>query len=247
MYSTQYSMMSTQMSVGGFAGRSELHSRLLLRDDLPALKALRDEVLAALPDPDCYVRESDEHTFLLQHLGAHGATIGIFHEGSLVAYAMLALPHPEDPANLGAVIGLPPRDRMEVAHLASCMVREGWRGIGLQRALLAARLALARGYGRNVCMGMVSLRNHSSRHNMLRSGMHIAWAGDIDGLQRQLTLIDMRRRPVVVASDERLIGSDNLSGQQQALAAGYIGVGEQRSLREVHLRFQRRLPGHLPF
>ncbi len=245
MYSTQLSLTSPQSPVNGFAGRADLYSRLLQLEDLAALHALRDEVLGALPNPDCYVREADEAVFYRQHLSPQGATIGVFHHHQLVAYAMLGLPSAEMPHPLADALGLSGQERAELSSLSSCMVRPDWRGLGLQRALLGARLALADGFGRRLCVGMVSLHNHSSRHNMLRLGMYIAWAGQLDGLQRQITLIDLRRHPHVAADDERLIDSNDLDAQRQALTDGYIGIGEWRLPRQVRLRFQRRLPGQL--
>jgi GNAT superfamily N-acetyltransferase len=222
-----------------FADQPGLYARLLFPEDQASWSALRDDVLAALPDPDCYVREDDERTFLLDHCALRGKTIGVFHQDTLVAYAMLGLIDADDASHLGWALGMNAAERAASAHLASCMVRPAWRGLGLQRALLGARLALARAHGRHLCMAAVSLHNHSSRHNMLRFGMHLAWAGELKGLYRQITLIDLHQGFDAGGGDERQIDSQDLAGQQQAFADGYVGVGELRQAQQVYLRFVR--------
>lgn len=61
----------------------------------------------------------------------YGVIIGVFYEGGFVVYVMLVLLYLEDFVNLGVVIGLLLCDWMEVVYLISCMVCEGWCGIGL--------------------------------------------------------------------------------------------------------------------
>src|SRR5690606_9822094 len=46
-----------------FAHLPELRARILVPEDFPAWTALRDTVIAALPNPDFYVREPDEQAF----------------------------------------------------------------------------------------------------------------------------------------------------------------------------------------
>lgn len=232
------------MTPRGFSGHPELSTRLLESTDFEALADLRAEVLAALPDPDCYVAETDEAAFFAEHREPHGQTIGVFDAaGRLVAYAMLGLPLADTPGNLAAVTGMDDASRAACAHLSSCMVRPGWRGRGLQRTLLGARLALAHAQGRHLCLAVVSLRNHSSRHNMLRRGLHLAWVGEIDGLRRQVAMIDLRHGLHSDPGDERLIDSDDFDTQRQAITDGYRGVGEVRGAddRVEWLRFWKHL------
>jgi hypothetical protein len=121
------------------------------------------------------------------------------------------------------------------------MVHPDWRGLGLQRALLDARLALARTHARHLCAAMVSLHNHASRHNMFRRGLHVAGLAQIHGLLRQIMLIDLDHALRVDAGDERLIDSDDAAGQRAALADGDVAVGELREPQRIRLRFVRRL------
>lgn len=224
-----------------FASHPELRTRILVREDFPAWNALRDTVIAALPNPDFYVREADEQAFFVAHTEPGGEAIGVFAHGALVAYAMVGFPDASAADNLGAVIGLEPVHHPKVTHLSSCMVLPQWRGRGLQRTLLSARLALAHARGRPLCMAMVSLHNHSSRHNLLRQGLHIAWTGMIDGLQRHVTMIDLQHGLHFDMGDERLLHSDDFCALQQACSAGYAGIGEVRDAPGVRLRYVRHL------
>ena len=224
-----------------FANLPELRTRILALDDFPAWSSLRDTVIAALPNPDFYVREDDEQGFFAAHTEPRGETIGVFSHGVLVAYAMVGFPEPDAADNLGVVTGLQPARHALVTHLSSCMVLSPWRGKGLQRTLLVARLALAHARGRPLCMAMVSLHNHSSRHNLLRQGLHIAWTGMIDGLQRHVAMIDLQHGLHFDMGDEKLLFSDDFPALQQAGAEGYAGIGELRDAAGVRLLYVRHL------
>lgn len=224
-----------------FAHLRELRTRILVPGDYPAWNALRDTVIAGLPNPDFYVREHDEREFFAAHTAPSGETIGVFAHGALVAYAMVGFPEADAVDNLGATIGLDATSHPKVTHLSSCMVLPRWRGRGLQRTLLAVRLALAHARGRPLCMAMVSLHNHSSRHNLLRQGLHIAWTGMIDGLQRHVTMIDLQHGLHFDMGDEKLVASGDFAALQQVGLAGYVGIGEVRSADGVWLRYVRHL------
>ncbi|MFY3383343.1 GNAT family N-acetyltransferase [Paracidovorax sp. MALMAid1276] len=221
---------------------SDLRARLLLADDFGAWAGLRDRVIASLPHPDFYVREDDERAFFDTHTEPEGQTLGVFAHGELVAYAMVGFPaRGSEAQNLGRTIGLSAAQQGRVAHLSSCMVVPAWRGHGLQRVLLAARLALAQARGRPVCLAMVSLHNHFSRHNLLRQGLHIAWTGTIDGLQRHVAMIDLEHGLHFDPADEILLHSDDFVALRDAAASGYACICEVRGASGVRLRYVRHL------
>jgi len=224
--------------------RGKLRRRMLGPQDIPAILLLRDEVLSQLETPDLYVREADEATFVRAHCGPRGETIGLFQADRLIAYAMLGLPLADDPDNLGRVLGLNRTLRARVAHLASCMVHETWRSRHLQQSLLKARYAMAREHGRTLCIGMASLLNNPSRHNMMSTGCTIEWVGELDALRRQLLVRNLaeagssapgRSHPLA-----RLIDSEDFSGQRALLQAGLHGIGEQANGTRIDLIFAPR-------
>ncbi|MBB6560705.1 GNAT superfamily N-acetyltransferase [Acidovorax soli] len=221
---------------------SQASTRLLEAQDFDAWVALRDTVLDSLPNSDVYVREDDEENFFQAHMYPGGEVIGVFVEDALVAYAMLELPGEHEAHNLGQVIGLAPEQQGMVAHLSSCMVLPQWRGRQLQRALLSARLELALACGRPLCMAMVSLLNHRSRHNMLRQGLRVVWTGMIDGLQRHVAMIDLEQGMGFAAEGELLLPSLDYEALRAAALAGYACVGEVRAPDgAVSLRYARHL------
>lgn len=223
-----------------------LQSRLLTPVDAGAIMALRAEVLARLPNPDLYVRESDEEGFVHQHLAGAGSgsgeTIGVFHAERLVAYAMLGLPAVDDADNLARYFLPAVADPARAAHLASCMVLEPYRGRHLQRMLLVARIALAQAHGRDFCVAMVSLHNHASRHNMMCEGLRIGWVGEIDGLRRQLLAIHADRSWLFDHQAPCLVGAADWQRQRELTRQGWWGVGVHGPRDDRHqLAFARRI------
>ena len=206
-----------------------LHTRNLTTEDVSAVLQLRDQVLTQLPHPDLYVREPDEEQFVRTHIGTgdsltRGETIGVFEGDQLVAYAMLGLPAPDDPDNLGRCFTSKITDPARAAHLTSCMVLPAYRGQRLQRMLLVARMALARAHERDFCVAMVSPRNHVSRHNLMREGLRIGWVGEIDGLRRQLLALSMSRRWSFNHQTLRLVHGLDWKRQRQLTQDGWWGI-----------------------
>jgi GNAT superfamily N-acetyltransferase len=190
-----------------------LAARALQPADAPALHALRATVLAALPDPDLYVAEADEQGFVARHLdGSEGASLGLHTEsGELVAYAMMG--------RSAAALGEP-----DAAELASCMVAPAWRGRGLQRELIAARLLWARAAGARRVSVIVSLHNHASRHNLMACGLQVLRSGIWNGLQRQWLGLAFDAQPQLAPT--RWVDAEDFGAQQQL--AGWRGVAERR-------------------
>ena len=233
-------------AMGFFSPLPQAILRVLKPSDFPAWVRLRDEVLAGLAHHDAYVREEDEAAFYARNCAPHGEGIGVFLGGEMVAYAMIGMPAVGDADHLGAVVGLPLACHASVSHLASCMVRQPWRGNQLQSLLLKLRCGLAQAYGRPVCLAMVSLNNSASRHNLLANGMWIAWTGMIDGLRRHVLQIDLLGRQRWDLRDSLLIAGDDFDQLCAAAASGYVGVKEVMEGGRTLLRCARRLPDGMP-
>lgn len=229
--------------------QQELDFRLLGLADAQAVMHLRAQVLAQLSHPDLYVREADEAQFVRRHLQAQappdlqswGASIGVFDGSKLVAYAMLGMPAATDPDNLAHHAGAAVADPESTAHLASCMVLPDYQGRHLQRSLLYIRCALARAWGRESILAMVSLHNHASRHNLMSEGLCVSWLGEIDGLRRQLLACKQTQPWYFDMRDMKKVSSLDWQSQQSLLADAWWGV---RSVREPHgtsIFYARRL------
>lgn len=235
--------------------------RLLQLDDVDMLVNMRNEVLARLPNPDLYMPEPNEMAYLQAYLtplsasldGAsstqpmeRGEIIGVFDKGQLVAYGMLGLPLAEDEDNFARFLPVAAENYCEVAHITGCMVRENMRGQGLQRLLLAARMALAKIHGRSVCAAQVSMHNHTSRRNMQRQGMHIAWVGDIKGLRRHVLGIHLGKPWSFDNTQALLASSDDFEHQQTLSGQGWWGVGEISHANGRHTLVFEKLITHSP-
>lgn len=202
--------------------------RMIGPEHVTNILLLRKQVLSHLTNPDIYVNEDDEQEFVRQHCGPAGVTLGVFDGPRLVAYAMLGLPTPQDPNNLGHWFGLAPPNCARVAHVASCMVLPSHQGLGLQRRLLAARFRLALDYGRSICIGMISLHNHISRQNLLREGFHIGWVGHLCGLERQLMYTDLNRPmafDISLGAQSHRVACLDFVSQRTLTRQGFWGTG----------------------
>ena len=218
-----------------------LVERRLDEADLPALLALRAEVLSRLEHPDIYVPERDEEAFVTAHLTGSGQTFGVFADGRLVAYGMLGLPAADEAENLGHVLGMDAGQCGQVAHLASCMILPEYRGICLQRELVATRQDVARAQGRRYCVAMVSLHNDASRDNLLAAGMAIRWVGRLGELKRQLLFVDLAARDGFVADRLESVAPLDFLRQCELTRRGWWGTDAVFDEGEVRLLFREWL------
>ncbi|MDK2124083.1 GNAT family N-acetyltransferase [Parachitinimonas caeni] len=218
-------------------------ARLLNESDAGLVISLRHSVLAELVHPDVYVQEDNEHSFVAEHCGPRGQTIGLFDKDTLIAYAAVGFPERGDEDNLGKVVGLSDLECANVAHIASCMVAKGYRGRGLQRLLIAARFAVCEAHQRCHGLAMVSLYNHPSRHNMLKQGMYIRWVGELhcghDTLRRQLLYINLNSRVTPAGTQKIWLASDDFASQAEHVTNGWVGVADLREGDSAKVCFVR--------
>lgn len=117
---------------------STLVWRRLGPSDLDAVERLHRQALRGT-GPDIVKPETPD--FFARLLGGRGAGIGVFDDAHLIAYGLIQhdLPAYDDPRPLvGAAPGV------AVVKLSGASVDPAYRGRGLQRALIAARVTLAR-------------------------------------------------------------------------------------------------------
>nr|WP_144347409.1 GNAT family N-acetyltransferase [Pandoraea pnomenusa] len=202
------------------------------------LVSLRKRVIDSLPHPDLYVPEVDEISFINNHCGAAGESIGIFSGDDLIAYAMLGLPEDEGEGTFAHALDIGSTPLNETAYLSSCMVLPGFRGHGLQRALISSRMTLARILGRGRCIAIVSPHNHISRQNLLDSGLHLIGTRDVDGHMRQI----MSSLPGTPPHDWRELAEvDACDVETQAglVERGFLGFAQTMSNGNATLIFGR--------
>ena len=203
--------------------------RPLAADDLPALHRLNADVMRALPDAGMFKLFGGAERFLADHLGPRGESLGAFADGRLVAYGSLTRPAAPDLDNYATDLGWPPERAGRVALLSAAMVEPAYRGRGLHRALIDARIALARDLGVPELLVRSAPANERSRRTLLGHGFALVWLG----VQREGSLRHVFWRPIEGAAwtapadaDGALawVAVDQLERQKELLRDGWIGV-----------------------
>lgn len=207
-------------------------------EDLGRLMDLRARILGNLEHADMYVPEDNEAAFVSNHLGTRGMTFGVLSGSRLVSYGMLGFPEADDDDNLGALAGLDIGQRGKVAHLASCMTLDEFRGSGLQTRLAALRMDVAWAAGRRYCIAMVSLHNDTSRRNLLASGMVIRSVEEANGLKRQFMVADLLR-PTRFGFRQKSVAALDFTRQCELTRRGWWGVAEFTENGVPRLTFRR--------
>ncbi|MET3353784.1 GNAT family N-acetyltransferase [Xanthobacter autotrophicus] len=121
-----------------FAQTEPLTSRALGPDDLDAVDALHHLAIGPLVRPE--VVKPENRSYFEGILGGRGWTVGLYDGALLVAYGILQHDHtPKDGPH--RLLGLRPETK--VGRLAGASVHPAYRGRGLQRVLIAARVKAA--------------------------------------------------------------------------------------------------------
>ena len=133
--------------------------------DLQAVIGLNETVYAALPDKSVLRHNSPE--MIASCLEEPNVTLGYWDGNLLVAIGMLYMPQclEEDHFHDLGLSG-----EYKSANQKLFLVREGYRGLGLQRKLIreVEKIALARGY--NLLCTTVAPNNAYSINNFLKEG-----------------------------------------------------------------------------
>lgn len=208
---------------------STLDWRQLGPADLGAMESLHHHSIAGMP---AQLVKPESHEFLASLLLGRGQVIGALAGPQLVAYGVLQ--HdllPED--NPRPHLGLAP-DRF-VAKLAGAAVAPSWRGQGLQRSLIARRMARADGSA--VLFATASPGNHPSWRSLLACGFAVrALEYRYGGLPRYLLAYDPAApAPAHDGASAQDIDSSALAHQRFLLNAGWQGVAPGTALETLRL------------
>lgn len=188
--------------------------------DQGRIEALHHQVIGKA-SPALIKPEAPE--FFAALLAGQGRILGVSNsEGTLVAYGVLQhAPDPED--DLCRLLGWP---RTTIIHkLAGASVAPGWRGQGLQRALIDARLAL--GKADTHFYATAAPINPVSWQNLLHSGFEIrALHKRYGGMLRYLLIREPygHQAGSEFPANTLRIADTELDRQASLLAAGWRGV-----------------------
>jgi hypothetical protein len=191
--------------------------RRLEVEDYEAVMALRRTVLDTLPDPDFYVREDDEHTFVRGHLGVFGESIGYFDGDDLVAYLALTTNMVASGEDVEFAECVPTSD--DVAF-AAAMVAPEYRGRAIHRAGIRIHVAVAEAIGAQRGMAQISARNHRSLRSYLSEGFRCTRAVEYPDGRRRLLLerdfVDTGAAPALI-DDVALVDLNDFDGVRREL------------------------------
>ena len=193
--------------------------RLLAPTDLAAMAALHRASLGSA-GPDVVKPESPE--FLASLLAGRGRVVAAWDADVLVAYGVLQhglLPEDDPRPHLRARAGT------TLAKLAGAAVAPGWRGLGLQRALVARRIALAQEI--DWLFATVAPANPASWRNLLAAGFAVRTIEWRYGGHARYLLLRERGAVTSAAAAGEDVPAGDLARQQALLAAGWRGVAAQ--------------------
>lgn len=192
--------------------------RWLAPDEVGGVIALHHAVRQAVP-PELLCRETD--AFFHEHCREHGRILGLFVGEELIGYGVLGLPKANE-ESFADQFGLTAEQRAAVATIDGAGVLPRWRGNGLQRQLVAARIEAAGAAGRRIAVSTVAPGNLPSLRNLLAEGLNIRALRPAFGGLRFLMRRDLDRSPKPTR-EGRWIALADTSEAEAALMAGYQG------------------------
>ena len=133
--------------------------------DLQAVIDLNETIYSALPDKSILRHNTPE--MIASCLAEPNVTLGIWEDDTLIALGMLYVPQCIEEDHFHD-LGL--EGEYKSANQKLFLVREGYRGLGLQRKLIreVEKVAIARGY--NLLCTTVAPNNDFSISNFLKEG-----------------------------------------------------------------------------
>lgn len=199
---------------------SRLQWRLLQEADLQAMYGLH---LLSIAGMAAQAVKPETREFMLSLLQGRGRVIGAWHEDALVAYGVLQhdlLEH-DDPRSLLGLTAAQP-----VCKLAGAAVDPGWRGQGLQRALIRRRMDCA---PRDAALFATAAPcNLPSWHNLLACGFAVRALQYLYGGHARylLALLPQEQAVSLRPEAEVCVELDNgeLPQQQALLMQGWRGT-----------------------
>jgi len=205
----------------------------LSADHLDAVTALHKAVHADLPDDKKSFLMSKDATTFQKHLDRGNVILGCVYEGRLIAQSLMTLPDAQHQSELLNDMIAPPRPE-NTAILGGMVVHPDYRGNGLQKIMLAARISLAHAIGRKDIVSSADIGNMASWQNLLRKGLEIdAIGARKDGTLRYIfygKTEELLKEKHTHANEENTIALIECSraaigAQKRLLRKGYKGTG----------------------
>lgn len=137
-------------------------------EEAKLIYSLMEQVQKGMEDPSLFV--CDDLKYVSEHINRKGFIVkaenGV---GELVGSFLVRYPKLEED-NLGYDLGFPYDKLEKVAHMESVVVREDYRGRGLQQRMLQYGEERVKLEGYQYCMATVAPENVFSKSNFLKQG-----------------------------------------------------------------------------
>lgn len=205
----------------GFLGETLYTVKILTREQVPQLRKLQSEVIAALPDANTLQPLSDEEFSYI--LTGHGLMIGVFVADELIAFRALLEPMIDD-EHLGRDCGIPEPKLPRVLYQEISNVSPRYRGYGLQKTMaqiIMKQIDLSRfDY---ICATVKPL-NIPSLKDKFAQGMVVAGLKEKYGNKLRYIFYKELNGEKPTFTEARLLLMSDITGQQQLLKKGFVGT-----------------------
>lgn len=154
------------------------HSHTLTFDDIDRFLDLQSRVHASLGAADeCFIKPRNRE-MLARHLNGGMPVLGMWHDGRLVAAALVTFPENGAACHMD---GYPfqglPESQTHMVVIQNLYVDPGYRGLGLSSAMLGYVATHCEGAGRHGLMAKVAQNNVKSAKTFLRNGFNQCASG----------------------------------------------------------------------
>ncbi|MEG0451220.1 MAG: GNAT family N-acetyltransferase [Lysinibacillus sp.] len=210
------------MIASGFLGEAPYEVEVLTEAHIPQLKFLQQEVVEALPDK-AILQPLDEDE-LRNILQGNGLMIGVFVEGTLMAFRALLKPG-MDEEHLGLDVGLTTDAQLkQVLYQEISNVHPQFRGHGLQRTMADIIMQQVDTSEFNVICATVMPFNIASLKDKFSQGMHVAALKYKYGGKLRYVFAKFLNEEVGNFESEKELSMADTEGQQTLINEGYVGI-----------------------
>lgn len=138
-----------------------------IEPDVPFLYEVMASVYQAMPEKTWFCM--DDCAFLYRHIAKEGFILKVLHSHEIAGFLVIRFPQ-NATDNLGCALNLTESEQLQVAHMESIIIHPKFRGLGLQRRLLAEAERQLQAFPIQHLLCTVAPDNTFSRNNFLKQG-----------------------------------------------------------------------------
>ncbi len=143
---------------------------LAVPEDVPEIMELMNEVYGQMEEKSWYYPDGEPEVRMC--VEGRGFGLKAMVDGVIAGFFLASYPG-ERPGNMGSYMNFGQQDMALVAHMDSAMVRKGYRGLGIQKKLMAKAEELLLGTPYRHLMGTAHPDNVYSVNNFRKLGYEV--------------------------------------------------------------------------